>query len=235
MKLQDKDTFTLPLSLMNIGGITPFTTIDYPGMLATTIYVQGCNFRCVYCHNYNLVKYEEKPLSFEYVRSFLESRRKVIDGVVICGGEPTIHPSLPLFCRWLKGMGFKVKLDTNGGNPQMLESLISSGLIDFVAMDIKAPWRKYLQITRVRFPLENIEKSIEIIKRSGIAHEFRTTVHSKLHTPEDIKAIAEIIGLEERLTLQVCKPTERFDVPNEYTVESLKDIAKRLGIKYRIA
>ena len=215
---------------INIGGITPLSTIDYPGALATTIYTQGCNFRCVYCHNYNLVEYRETPLSYEYVKSFLELRKRMIDGVVICGGEPTIHKDLPFFCRWLKEMGFKVKLDTNGSNPQMLEFLISSGLIDFVAMDIKAPWEKYHRIIGTDFPLDRLKKSVELIKQSGIPYDFRTTVHSELLNLEDLKKIAAIVGPNHRLTLQLCNQTQRFKTKNAYTREILKEMAKKLGI-----
>ena len=220
---------------MNIGGITPFSTIDYPNTLAATFYTQGCNFRCVYCHNYDFVEYKYPRLSDEYIENFLKNRKGMLDGIVICGGEPTIHKDLPNYCRLIKNAGYKIKLDTNGSYPDMLKFLIEMKLIDFVAMDVKAPWEKYEEIIGVKFPLERLKESIEIIKESGIEHEFRTTVHSKLHTVEDIRAIAEIIGKEERLTLQVCKPTERFDKKNEYSVEGLKGMAEKLGINYRIA
>ena len=220
---------------MNIGGITPFSTIDYPNTLAATFYTQGCNFRCVYCHNFDFVEYKYPRLSDEYIENFLKNRKGMLDGIVICGGEPTIHKDLPNYCRLIKNAGYKIKLDTNGSYPGMLKFLIEMKLIDFVAMDVKAPWEKYEEIIGVKFPLERLKESIEIIKESGIAHEFRTTVHSKLHMPEDIKAIAEIIGKEERLTLQLCKPTKRFNALNVYTIPSLRCMAEEFGIKYRIA
>jgi len=218
---------------MNIGGITPFSTIDYPNTLAATFYTQGCNFRCVYCHNYDFVEYKYPRLSDEYIESFLKNRKGMLDGIVICGGEPTIHKDLPYYCHLIKDAGYKVKLDTNGSEPDMVKYLIERQLIDFIAMDIKAPWDKYQEIILVKPPIEKMKRTIEIIKKSKIPHDFRTTIHSKLHTSEDIKEISKIIGPEETLTLQVCKPVERFNVPNEYTTEDLKKIAKNLKIKYK--
>ena len=132
---------------MIIGGLQKHTLIDYPGKIAATIFTSGCNFRCPFCHNPELVLPEEisksKELPLQEVFSFLKERKGFLDGVVICGGEPTIHNDLYDFCSEIKRIGFLIKLDTNGHNPEMLEKLIDKELIDYIAMDIKAHKEKY--------------------------------------------------------------------------------------------
>lgn len=166
---------------MHIAAIQHQSLIDYPGVLSSVIFTYGCNFRCWYCHNYWLVLADNKPdfVPVEQAISFLKTRKGWIDGVVISGGEPTIHPDLPDFIQAIKGMGFRVKLDTNGTNPKMVLNLIKSNLIDFVAMDIKAaPVRgKYSRMIGVddRNVVTLVRETINIIISSGISYQFRTT------------------------------------------------------------
>ena len=180
---------------MKIGGLQKLSLIDYPGRLSAVIFTTGCNFRCAFCHNPSLVvpeKYAE-DIDEEAVIQFLEERKKYLGGVVITGGEPTIHSDLPLFIEKIKKMGYSVKLDTNGTNPEMIESLINKRLIDYIAMDIKATLKKYSSITCVNLDTEKIIKSIKLIKDSKISHEFRTTVAPGI-TYEDIVEVCELVG-----------------------------------------
>ncbi|HDD43874.1 MAG TPA: anaerobic ribonucleoside-triphosphate reductase activating protein [Candidatus Desulfofervidus auxilii] len=212
--------------MLNIGGFTPLSTIDYPGCLAAIIYTQGCNFRCIYCHNYRLINCEEMPISWDKIKTFIKSRKRLMDGIVITGGEPTLQKELPSFCAWLKKIGFLVKLDTNGTKPLMLKLLIEKGLIDYIAMDIKAPWHKYKKIIQVDFPISIIKDSFNLIKQSGIKCEFRTTVHSELLNFEDIKEIIKLVGKKHLLCFQIAQPTSIYNKPNIYTKEKLETLIK---------
>ncbi len=196
---------------MKIGGLQKLTLIDYPGHLAATVFLIGCNFRCGFCYSSELVlpeKIKNQPVfSKKELFSFLKQRKELLEGVVICGGEPTINNSLPSFIKHLKKLGFLVKLDTNGSNPKMLKYLIDKKLINYVAMDIKAPKEKYLQIIGVSGVLKsnimkNIEKSINVLKKSKIDYEFRTTVVPSLHGKKDILKIVDWIKPAKRYYLQ---------------------------------
>lgn len=166
---------------MQIATILHQSLIDYPGVLSSVIFTYGCNFRCWYCHNYWLVLPQTKPgfVPVGQALDYLKSRKDWIDGVVISGGEPTMHPDLPDFIQAIKGMGFRVKLDTNGTNPEMVLHLIKSNLIDFVAMDIKAlPIQgEFSRIIGVddKNVVTLVRETINIIIDSGISHQFRTT------------------------------------------------------------
>lgn len=199
---------------MIIGGIEKLTLLDYPGKLAAIIFTQGCNFRCQYCYNPMLVwPFEDGRLKYQRDHSqinesdlfeFLESRRGKLDGIVITGGEPTLHNDLPEFAKKIKDMGFAVKLDSNGTNPDALIPLlrgvapagegVCEPLIDYIAMDIKAPLAKYELVANVPVNLDNIQKSIEIIKSSGLPYEFRTTLVPGFHALEDIAAMGQLIS-----------------------------------------
>lgn len=186
--------------MIEIGGFQKTTFIDYPGRLAATIFLIGCNFRCPFCYSAELVLPEKIKLQPRIPKKdffrFLKERKGLIEGIVICGGEPTIHKDLPEFIKKIKDSGYLVKLDTNGSNPALLKKLIDKKLIDYFAMDIKAPlmFSKYDKATGVKIDLKKIKKSIDIIKSSGIDYEFRTTVVPSLHTKEDIIQIAKEIG-----------------------------------------
>ncbi len=187
---------------MLIGGLQKTTLLDYPDKIAATIFTIGCNFRCSFCHNPDIVKGIAKVLATDDVLNFLKGRRKILDAVCITGGEPTIQRGLLSFVRNLKALGYLVKLDTNGTNSELLQKLIDRKMIDYVAMDIKAPWSKYAQVTCRKIDLPEIKKSVTIIKNSGIAHEFRSTILPSLHTPEDIVAMAEQVKGADKYFLQ---------------------------------
>jgi len=210
---------------MEIAGFTPFSTIDYEGFLSTVIYTQGCNWNCIFCHNYHLIPRKKGNFSLEDTINFIGKRKTLIDGVVISGGEPTLHNDLLEFCKEVKKLKLLIKLDTNGTNPNLLNSLIQERLIDYIAMDIKAPFEKYKKIIRAKFSVEKIKKSIKIVKT--IPHEFRTTVHSALLNFKDLENILQIVGKTSKYYIQLANPTERYDVPNQYTKDSLKEFIKK--------
>ena len=180
---------------MKIGGLQRFSLIDYPGKVSAVIFTQGCNFRCPFCHNPQLVipRKFEPALSHEMIFSFLRKRKNQLQGIVITGGEPTCHDDLLDFVVRIKKMGFLVKLDTNGSNPLILSALLSRKLIDYVAMDIKAPLHKYESLAGVAIHLEDIRKSIDLLMTSGIDYNFRTTVVPGLLDEKDLLDISILI------------------------------------------
>lgn len=190
---------------MKFYGLQKLTLLDYPQKTACTIFTGGCNFRCPFCHNALLVTEidNSKTYSEEYILEFLSKRTGLLDGVCITGGEPLMHRDIADFIRKVKDMGYKVKLDTNGTFPEMLEMLVSRKLVDYVAMDIKNCKEKYAETAGVDgINLSDIEKSINILKTSDIDYEFRTTVVKEFHTEEDIRSIAEWIQGAKRYFLQ---------------------------------
>ncbi|MEM5825941.1 MAG: anaerobic ribonucleoside-triphosphate reductase activating protein [Candidatus Aenigmatarchaeota archaeon] len=195
---------------MKIGGIQKTSLIDYPEKISTVVFTQGCNFRCRYCYNSKLVLPElfEDPIDEKDIFSFLEKRKGKIDGVVISGGEPTIHKDLPIFIKKIKDMGFLVKVDTNGTNAKMIESLINEKLVDYVAMDVKAPLEKYENITQTHVDKDNIKKTIEILLNSKIEYEFRTTYVKSLLTLDDFIKIGEMIKNAKLYAVQAFLPTK---------------------------
>jgi pyruvate formate lyase activating enzyme len=168
------------------------------------IFLQGCNMRCPYCHNPSLVipQQFETPLEVDEVLAFLEKRKGQLDGVVISGGEPTVHRDLPDFVQRVRDLGYQVKLDTNGSNPDMLRELLRANLLDYVAMDVKGPLKNYTECSGARISPESIRSSIWIIKNSGVAHEFRTTVVPGLHTVPELKEIVNLVRGAKRYALQ---------------------------------
>ncbi len=187
---------------MKIGGLHKFTAIDYPGKVACIVYTIGCNFRCPYCHNPELVDETAEEIPQQEIWKFLETRRGLLDGVVITGGEPTLHEDLPDFIAKVKGMGFLVKLDTNGTRPAVLKKVIEEKLVDYIAMDMKAPVEMYsLSVGRAVHP-DALRQSIALIINSQIDYEFRTTVVKALLSPEDIEQIGKEIRGARRYYLQ---------------------------------
>jgi pyruvate formate lyase activating enzyme len=182
-----------------IAGIHPVTTINYPGKVAACIFTQGCNLRCPYCHNQELLPTKPGKVSWEETMAFLRRSKRLIEGVVITGGEPTIHPDLPQVIAGIKKEGFLVKLDTNGTNPDMLQELIEEKLIDAVAMDIKTTPDKYRMLG---VDATTILRSISLIVRSGVDHEFRTTVDGAMCTEEHVSKIAKFIPSAKKYTVQ---------------------------------
>jgi pyruvate formate lyase activating enzyme len=192
-----------------IGGFLPQSLVDWPGRIAAVVYTSGCNFRCPFCHNPGLVlpaEFGAPPLlAFDEVAARIGRNRKLLGGVVVTGGEPTIHGGLPDALRVLNGLGLRVKLDTNGSRPEMLGRLIGEGLVDEVAMDIKAPLEPgaYSRLTGIDCPPEflgRIRDSLLLLRRSGVSHRLRCTVVKGLHTNEDVVELTETFG--PALTLQ---------------------------------
>ena len=188
---------------MRIAGLQKNSFVDYPGKIAAVVFTQGCNFDCYYCHNSKLIprKNIEPLLPEGLVLNFLEERKDFLDAVVITGGEPTLQAALTGFIEKIREKGLAVKLDTNGTNPQLLEKLIEKGLLDYVAMDFKAPFSKYSSICGKHVELKKIMQSIEILLRGNCEYEFRTTYVSRL-TKEDILEIAFTIRGANRYVLQ---------------------------------
>jgi len=189
---------------VKVGGVQKFSLIDYPGKFSCVVFTQGCNFRCPWCHNPELVYPHlfKDTISESHIINFLSSRRSKLEAVVITGGEPTVQPDLVEFVETVKRMGFLVKLDTNGSNPDILEDLLKSKLIDYVAMDIKAPPEKYSLLTGVDVDIRTIFRSIDVIERLAQAYEFRTTFVPSLLSEDDICKIKQMIKDESRYRVQ---------------------------------
>ena len=178
---------------MIISGFDKLTLTNYPGLVACTIFTNGCNYKCPFCQNGTLaLGTETNRISEEEVLEYLILRRKMLDGICISGGEPTIQKDLKTFIESVKDIGLKVKLDTNGSNPKVIKDLLDNNLVDYIAMDIKAPFDKYKEITGVKPNIDKLKESINLIKSSNIEHEFRTTIIKEYHTYEDIEEIAKI-------------------------------------------
>lgn len=203
--------------MVEIKGLQKTTLLDYPGKVACIVFLAGCNFRCPFCHNSDLVLRADKlpTISEEEFFNFLKSRKGKLEGVVITGGEPTLQTDLPDFIRKIKNLGFLVKLDTNGTNPEMVKKLINDSLIDYVALDFKGPLAKYNQYigeSTVYSLQSTIDKMINILIRSKIDFELRTTVVPTLHTKEDLIEMAkEIKSLQSRWFLQPFSPKKCLD------------------------
>lgn len=192
---------------MHIEAYQKLTLLDYPGRTAATIFTHGCNFRCPFCHNAGLVvRPSESTIPEEELFDYLEKRKKLLDGVCITGGEPFLQKDIADFIRRVRGIGYLVKLDTNGSFPEKLEELIDEGIIDYVAMDIKNSREKYpLAAGAPQDIVARVERSVNILMKEKVDYEFRTTVTGNLHTVEDMKAIGEWIKGAKRYFLQSFK------------------------------
>ena len=196
------------LNKLPITSITRFTFQDYPEHTACILWFSGCNMACAYCHNPELVRGELVKLPPEQIIAFLESRRGLLEGVVLSGGECTLCPALPEFAGYLKSLGYKIKIDTNGTNPELLEQLIENRLIDFVALDYKAPSDLFCSITHYD-GYDRFKQSLQLLCASGIGLEVRTTIHADLLDEDDINAILthlEAVGFKGRYYLQNFRP-----------------------------
>ena len=207
------------------------TLLDFPEHIACTVFLGGCDFRCPYCHNFELVDGSAAPLmDDEKFFEFLRKRHGLLDGVAITGGEPLMRTDIADSIKKIRAMGFKVKLDTNGYHPERLQELYREGLLEYVAMDIKNSLPKYgITVGVENLDTERILKSISIIMSSNIPYEFRTTVVHELHSDDDFTAIGQMIKGASRYYLQ--QYTERDTVPDKnLTAPSEEDMERYLGI-----
>ena len=189
---------------MRIGGLQKVTLLDYPGKVACTVFLPGCNLRCPFCHNPALALPDRATggLSTEELLAFLETRRGKLDGVCVTGGEPTLYEDLPALLRQIRALGFAVKLDTNGTNPDMLEALAQEGLLDYAAMDIKNSPDRYAETCGGVDLLGPVKQSAALLMAGAVDYEFRTTLVRELHRPEDLDAIAAWLAGAPRYYLQ---------------------------------
>lgn len=198
---------------MDLAHFEPLSLGDFPGSLAATVFTVGCNFRCPYCHNPELVIIgnDTPRLECSVFLDFLLQRRGKLDGVCITGGEPTLQNDLPAFIRQIRALDYKVKLDTNGSNPDMLTRLLDDELLDYVAMDVKAPPLRYGDIVHNSGALAAVEKSIGILATHPVCHEFRTTLVPSLLDETDIVAIASMLPDGSSYVVQNFVPTKAID------------------------
>lgn len=198
---------------MKIGGFQKNSLIDFPKTIACIIFTQGCNFCCPYCHNPDLVAGSTHGtgnlLDEARIFEFLEKRKKYLEGVVITGGEPTLQGDLPVFCRKIKDMGYKLKLDSNGSRPKILEQLFDESLVDFISMDIKTRLKDYLIVVPGKFDISNIRDSIRLLMEKAPAYEFRTTCVRPFISREIVEDIGEMVRGAKSYALQKCSRNVR--------------------------
>lgn len=195
---------------MMIAGFQRLSLLDYPGVIASIVFTQGCAFRCAYCHNPELIPLRATTpmIPEQEVLDALKDNRKIVEGVVITGGEPTLQPDLGDFIRRVKQLGLLVKLDSNGMHPEVVRQLIDDKLIDYIAMDLKNVWDKYEPVTRVKNPaiIARCRETFSTIQNSGVAHEFRTTLLPGVHTPDDLMVMTGYMKPGERYFIQRFRP-----------------------------
>jgi len=215
-----------------IKGFQKLSLIEYPEKISAIVFLGNCNFRCHFCYNIDLVKnYDKLPdIPEKEILDFLSTRKGLLDGIAITGGEPTLHKDLPDFIKKVKDLEFLVMLETNGTNPRMLKELIDKKLVDYIAMDIKAPLEKYDEVTGVKVNKKKIQESIDIIRNSGIDYEFRTTVIPKHFKKEEVLAIGKWLRGSKRYYLQQFRAdktlNESYKKIEQYPPEKLKEFAE---------
>lgn len=231
-----------PTHELTIGGVTPFTTIDFPGRLAAVLYTQGCQWRCRYCHNSHLWPFHaDSAIPFSKVLHFLENRKGLLEGVVFCGGEPTAHADLPEAIHMVKEMGFQMALHTTGMYPERLEEILP--LCDWVGFDVKAPFDEYEKITRVSGSGTRARESVRRLLKSGVDHEIRTTFHPALLSEEQILEMARelnAMGIRQYVIQAFqpkgCLEKELQNIPlsEEIISDGLKSSLSRLFQDFRV-
>lgn len=220
---------------IKISGLQKLTLLDYPEHTACTLFVPGCNFRCPYCHNSELLAPSVEFYDEKEIFSFLRKRVGVLEGVCITGGEPTIYSDLGRFIESVKALGYKIKLDTNGYNPQRLSELIDGKLLDYIAMDIKNSPSRYpesIGLPETSFDITKIEQSISLIMGSGVDYEFRTTVAAELFDDASMEGAARLIlGADkyflQYFTMRDTVPSKTLTKPTESQMLRFKDIASK--------
>ena len=228
--------------------MTPFSLSDFPGCISAIAFTRGCNFRCAYCHNSGLLgnpgEKAENRESGEHPRcsdewtsanilSFLKKRQGQLEGLVITGGEPTCQQQLVSFAAEVKKLGYRIKLDTNGSFPGVLDTLISGRLVDYVAMDIKAPWPRYEWVSGLPVDCSAIRRSVEILSGSDIAFEFRVTAVSPFISREDLLTIGQEFGGLGPLFFQKFTRPEHIPIHEMATTSGLQEVANYLGNRFK--
>ena len=196
---------------MNICGYQKTTLLDYPGHVAATVFTGGCNFRCPFCHNAELITppFSSSLISEDEIFTFLKKRKNILSGIYITGGEPTLQPDLPQFIEKVRSLGYKIKLDTNGYRPEIISDLLDKNLLDYIAMDLKAGYSNYSKVCGVdNFHMTIINKSISIIEHSGINYEFRTTVVKEFRSEQDFQEISKMISSKSPYYIQSFKDSD---------------------------
>ncbi len=217
--------------MMKFHGLIKSTFLDYPNLLACTLFTKGCNLLCPFCQNSSLVlETDLPPLDEREILNFLNNKKYLLDGVCITGGEPLMQDEIFDFCKLLKNIGYKVKVDTNGTFPNKLEKLIKENLVDYVAMDLKNSREEYNKSVGKKINIQKIENSVGILKNSNIDHEFRTTLVKELHDHKNLIEIAKWIGKNEKLYLQTFQDAGTNIVSNlhGFTADEEKHIQKLL-------
>jgi pyruvate formate lyase activating enzyme len=216
---------------INIGGITPFTTIDFPGHLAAVVFLQGCSWRCTYCHNPHLLKVDESFEDWQKLQSFLRERQGLLDGVVFSGGEPLLQSGLADAVTVVKAMGFKVALHTAGANPQRLAKILP--MLDWVGLDVKTDFAEYEQLTGVKDSGDKVKQSLKLLLNSGVEYEVRTTVSPQFFTNNTVLELAETLAdLEvKNYALQECRPVQGQSV-DSVSLEIDSDIQDKINTMF---
>ncbi len=217
---------------MIITGMQKLSLIDYPEHIACVIFTRGCNLRCPYCHNPELVdpdRYSDEDIPVYSFWQFLENRKRFLDGVCITGGEPTLQKDIEDFTAKIRSMGFKIKLDTNGSKPEVLEKLLKKNLLDYVAMDLKVPLARYKTVMGLNEDPSCIGESIDILENSYIAHEFRTTVVPGIHSCEDLDIIGGLVKGTDLFFIQNFRPSKHL----QPYMEELNGFPKTMLEKFR--
>ena len=220
---------------MIICGMEKFSMVDFDGYISCTVFTKGCNFLCPFCHNASLVTGEATEISEDEVFDYLTKRKGLVDAVCITGGEPTLQKGLRDFIVKVRALGYKVKMDTNGTRPEVLRDLLADGLLDYVAMDIKTDFINYPHVICVHDPklVERVKESVDILKRSAIDYEFRTTAIAEYHSEANYAAIAEIVRGAKHFFIQKFKDGENnlsqgllHELPEEEARKFLDIVAK---------
>jgi len=218
---------------MKIGGIQKTSLLDYPDKISAIIWTVGCNFRCPFCYNRDIVEGKTEIIPEEEVLSFLKKRKGLLEGLVITGGEPLLHKDITDFLEKVKKLGYPIKIDTNGSFPEKLKELIDKKLVDYISMDVKAPKNKYSQLTGKKIDIKKIQKSIKLIQNSDIDYEFKTTFVPTLLTKEDIIKIGEWLKGSKKYFLQQFKNdtsliSSQLKKISPYPKEDLWDVLEKI-------
>lgn len=224
---------------MRISAVQKFTTLDYPGKTACIVFTAGCNFRCGYCHNPEFVlpdrlkEFEEHFIPEEVFWGFLETRRGLLEGVAVSGGEPTLQRDLRAFLRRVKDMGFSVKLDTNGSLPEIIEPILEDGCVDYVAMDVKTSLDRYAELVGACVRPDAVKRSIDLIKRFAPDYELRTTIVAEHHDIGTLKEMRSLIQGAKRYSLQGFRSGHTLDAEFEHFATVGRGELEKLGMLFR--